>query len=109
AEAFRRQLEEVARLQPVDRLKELEEHLLSDVQQALDPSLERISAIVAQAPEEIRAEALLQDKQFRELVYSRLREQISALLPAVHTLKELFDPSNLDREFSREELVGVLK
>ena len=51
----------------------------------------------------------LDDEEFKGALEAKLRERIDRMLPVIRLIAELFDPSNLQREFSREPLERAVR
>lgn len=106
---FRQHLEEVTRKDAAGKLKALPGNLQSEVDGALERGLRPLDDLVNRVPEEVRELARMKNQRFKEHVRARLKDRIQALLPAIIELAALWDPNNLSRDFSREELEKALR
>jgi hypothetical protein len=106
---FRQELEEVTRKGVHSRARELASNLQSQTSSELDNFFRQFDDLVARAPDEIREMAKMKNEEFKRAVKDKLRERIDRMLPVIRLLAELFAPSNLQREFSRDELERAVK
>ncbi|WP_375757330.1 hypothetical protein [Corallococcus exercitus] len=106
---FRQHLEEITRKDAAGKLKALPVNLQSEVDSALERGLRPLDDLVNRVPEEVRELARMKNQRFKEHVRARLKDRIQALLPAIVELADLWDPNNLSRDFSREELEKALR
>lgn len=106
---FRQHLEDVTRKDAAGKLKALPGNIQSEVDSALDKGLRPIDDLVNRVPEEVRELARLGNERFKAHVRARLKERIQSILPAILELAALWDPNNLSRDFSREELERTLR
>jgi hypothetical protein len=68
-----------------------------------------VEEIRAGLPPEVQELATLRNKEFREFVRERIRRRMESLLPVIEDLRRRLDSSNVSRNFSREDLVGMLR
>ncbi|NVJ26025.1 hypothetical protein HUW62_32865 [Myxococcus sp. AM011] len=106
---FRQHIEEITRKDAAGKLKALPGLIQSEVDSALEKGLRPLDDLVNRVPEEVRELARLKNQQFKDHVRARLKERIQAILPAILELAAFWDPSNLSRDFSREELEKALR
>ncbi|MGE6757733.1 hypothetical protein ACQKGO_06990 [Corallococcus interemptor] len=106
---FRQHLEEITRKDAAGKLKALPGNLQSEADSALEQGLRPLDDLVNRVPEEVRELARMKNQRFKEHVRARLKERIQVLLPAIVELADLWDPNNLSRDFSREELEKALR
>ncbi|MBI4566522.1 MAG: hypothetical protein HY716_17730 [Planctomycetes bacterium] len=76
---------------------------------SLDQTFRAADDAVARVPDAVRDLARMKNDEFKRHVERRLKEGIDRLLPIILEISRIFDPSNLDREFSREELERLLR
>ena len=74
----------------------------------MEEALKPLEEVAASVPPEIRELAALRNKEFREFVRERIERQIRTLLPLIEELKQMVEPSALERDFSREDLERTL-
>ncbi|MBN8228334.1 hypothetical protein JYK02_12560 [Corallococcus macrosporus] len=106
---FCQHLEEITRKDAAGKLKALPGNLQSEADSALERGLRPLDDLVNRVPEEVRELARVKNQRFKEHVRARLKDRIQALLPAIVELADLWDPNNLSRDFSREELEKALR
>ncbi|WP_426745687.1 hypothetical protein VZQ01_33730 [Myxococcus faecalis] len=106
---FSKHLEEVTRRGAASTLKALPGRLQSEVDRAVDQGLRPLDDLVGRVPEEVRALARMENQGFKEHVRARLKDRIQTLLPIIIELAEFLEPSNLSRDFSRDELTRGLR
>jgi hypothetical protein len=105
---FREQLGKIKDRDAVRKLDEYRDRLpekLKNIEESLHSMEDPIDAL----PSEVRDMAKSRNKDFQEYVGDRIKRQMELLLPAIDDLKKLLTPSNLDTDFNRQELEGMLR
>jgi len=105
---FREQLGKIKDRDAVQKLDEYRDRLpekLKNIEESLHSMDDPIDAL----PSEVRDMAKSRNKDFQEYVGDRIKRQMELLLPAIDDLKKLLTPSNLDTDFNRQELEGMLR
>jgi hypothetical protein len=106
---FRQQVEAIKGRKVPDRLREVRDRLPSDAEAKAEEGARRMEEAAGGLPSEAQDLVRMKSREFRDYVRDQLRRQINALLPVIDEVSKLFDPSNLDRDFSRQELTDILR
>jgi hypothetical protein len=106
---YRQEVDEVLRRNVHAKANDLTSTLQSQAAAALDDSFRGFDDLVNRAPDEIREAAKLRNEEFKRAVKDKLKDRIDRMLPVIRLVAELFDPSNLKREFSREDLERAVR
>ncbi len=105
---FREQLGKIKDRDAARKLDEYREKLPEQVKN-IEESLRSTDDSIETLPNEVRDLAKSRNKDFKEYVHDRIKRQMDLLLPAIDDLKKLVAPSNLDADFTRQELEGMLR
>jgi molecular chaperone GrpE (heat shock protein) len=105
---FREQLGKIKDRDAARTLDEYREKLPRQTKN-IEESLRSMEAPIETLPNEVRDLAKSRNKDFQEYVRDRIKRQMELLLPAIDDLKKLLTSSNLEADFSRQELESLLR
>lgn len=83
--------------------------LLPEHTQDMEEGLKPLENVVEDLPSEVREFAQLRHEEFRKFVREQMRRHVEALLPHIEELKSMLEPSNMEDDFSREEVETMLR
>jgi molecular chaperone GrpE (heat shock protein) len=75
----------------------------------MEKALQPTEEVVASLPPEVQELAKLRNKDFQAFVRERIKRQMEALLPTIEDLTRMLEPSNVERDFNRDELERMLR
>jgi hypothetical protein len=105
---FEQQLKAITGLGGAAKLEEHRRRLDAFVE-SMEKALQPMNDIVASLPPEVQELATLRNTEFRAFVRERIKRQMEALLRSIEDLKRMLEPSNVERDFNRDELVAMLR
>ena len=105
---FREQLGKIKDRDAASKLSDYRDRL-PDQMKNIEESLRSFDGPIDTLPSEVQDLAKSRNKYFQEYVHDRIKRQMELLLPAIADLKTLLTPSNLEGDFSRQDLESMLR
>lgn len=103
--------EQFRRMNDRDVQRKMEEYLKTfpEKMKQIEESVRLREEPIDTLPSEVRDLARSRNRDFQSYVHDRIKRQMELLLPAIDDLKKLLTPSNLEADFSRQELEDMLR
>jgi len=105
---FREQLGKIRDRDAASKLNDYRDRL-PDQMKNIEESLRSFDNPIETLPSEVQDLAKSRNRYFQEYVHDRIKRQMELLLPAIADLKTLLTPSNLEADFSRQDLESMLR
>jgi hypothetical protein len=105
---FRQQLQVITGRGATAKLDEYRAKLPAHAE-SMEKALQPTEEVVASLPPEVQELAKLRNKDFQAFVRERIKRQMEALLPTIEDLTRMLEPSNVERDFNRDELERMLR